>query len=63
MINAETGPKKVTTRPAERSSVVLEVEFPAAEVQRSVAESVLRRATVPVFLMRITESEAGRKAA
>lgn len=40
MINAETGPKKVTTRPAERSSVVLEVEFPADEVQRSVAESV-----------------------
>lgn len=29
----------------------------------SVAESVLRRATVPVFLMRITETEAGRKAA
>lgn len=40
MINAETGHKKVTTRPAERSSVVLEVEFPADEVQRSVAESV-----------------------
>jgi trigger factor len=40
MINAETGPKKVTTRPAERSSVVLEVEFPADQVQRSVAESV-----------------------
>ena len=40
MINAETGLKKVTTRPAERSSVVLEVEFPADEVQRSVAESV-----------------------
>jgi len=40
MINAETGPKKVTTRPAERSSVVLEVEFPADEVQRSVATSV-----------------------
>jgi trigger factor len=40
MINAETGPKKVTTRPAERSTVVLEVEFPADEVQRSVAESV-----------------------
>ncbi|MDL2335929.1 MAG: trigger factor, partial [Chloroflexota bacterium] len=40
MINAATGLKKVTTRPAERSSVVLEVEFPADEVQRSVAESV-----------------------
>ena len=40
MINADTGHKKVTTRPAERSSVVLEVEFPADEVQRSVAESV-----------------------
>lgn len=40
MINAETGPKKVTTRPAERSTVVLEVEFPADEVQRLVAESV-----------------------
>jgi trigger factor len=52
MINAETGPKKVTTRPAERSSVVLEVEFPADEVQRSVAESVrhLARSTkVPGF--------------
>ncbi|HEY8135482.1 MAG TPA: trigger factor [Candidatus Limnocylindrales bacterium] len=52
MINAETGPKKVTTRPAERSSVVLEVEFPATEVQRSVAESVrhLARSTrVPGF--------------
>lgn len=52
MINAETGPKKVTTRPAERSSVVLEVEFPAAEVQRSVAASVrhLARSTrVPGF--------------
>jgi len=52
MINAETGPTKVTTRPAERSSVVLEVEFPAAEVQRSVAESVrhLARSTrVPGF--------------
>jgi trigger factor len=52
MINAETGPKKVTTRPAERSSVVLEVEFPAAQVQRSVAESVrhLARSTrVPGF--------------
>jgi trigger factor len=52
MIDAETGPTKVTTRPAERSSVVLEVEFPAAEVQRSVAQSVrhLARSTrVPGF--------------
>lgn len=52
MINAETGPRKVTTRPAERSSVVLEVEFPADEVQRSVAQSVrhLARSTrVPGF--------------
>ena len=40
MISAETGQMKVTTRPAERSSVVLEVEFPAEHVQRSVAESV-----------------------
>lgn len=52
MINAQTGPKKVTTRPAERSSVVLEVEFPADEVRRSVAESVrhlARRTRVPGF--------------
>ncbi|MEP7159043.1 MAG: trigger factor [Chloroflexota bacterium] len=43
---------KVTTRPAERSTVVLEVEFPADEVQRSVAESVRhlsRRTKVPGF--------------
>lgn len=31
---------KVTTRPAERSSVVLEVEFPADQVRRQVDESV-----------------------
>ena len=52
MIDAETGQIKVTTRPAERSSVVLEVEFPAERVQRSVAESVrhlARRTKVPGF--------------
>jgi trigger factor len=31
---------KVTTRPAERSSVVLEVEFPADQVRRQIDESV-----------------------
>ena len=31
---------KVTTRPAERSSVVLEVEFPADQVRRQVDQSV-----------------------
>jgi trigger factor len=52
MISAETGPPKVTTRPAERSSVVLEVEFAPELVQRSVAESVRhlsRRTKVPGF--------------
>src|SRR3954463_7358002 len=52
MINAETGQMKVTTRPAERSSVVLEVEFPADRVRRSVEESVrhlARRTKVPGF--------------
>ncbi len=52
MINAQSGPMKVTTRPAERSSVVLEVEFPADEVRRSVEESVrhlARRTKVPGF--------------
>jgi trigger factor len=52
MISAEPGRPKVTTRPAERSSVVLEVEFPAEHVQRSVAESVrhlARRTKVPGF--------------
>jgi len=43
---------KVTTRPAERSSVVLEVEFPPERVRRSVEESVrhlARRTKVPGF--------------
>ncbi len=52
MINADSGQVKVTTRPAERSSVVLEVEFPAEQVRRSVEESVrhlARRTKVPGF--------------
>ena len=52
MITAQSGPMKVTTRPAERSSVVLEVEFPADEVRRSVEESVrhlAQRTRVPGF--------------
>jgi trigger factor len=52
MINAEAGQMKVTTRPAERSSVVLEVEFPAERVRRSVEESVrhlARRTRIPGF--------------
>jgi trigger factor len=43
---------RVTTRPAERRSVVLEVELPAERVQRSVDESVrhlARRTRVPGF--------------
>jgi trigger factor len=43
---------KVTTRPAEHSSVVLEVEFPADQVRRQVDESVrhlARRTKVPGF--------------
>ncbi|MEO6351436.1 MAG: trigger factor [Candidatus Limnocylindrales bacterium] len=43
---------RVTTRPAERSSVVLEVEFPADQVKRSVEQSVRhlsRRTKVPGF--------------
>lgn len=40
MISAETRQMKVTTRPAERSSVVLEVEFPADQVRRQIDESV-----------------------
>jgi trigger factor len=43
---------KVTTRPAERRSVVVEVELPAEEVRRSVDESVrhlARRTKVPGF--------------
>jgi trigger factor len=52
MINAETGPMKVSARPAERSSVVLEVEFQPDEVRRSVEESIRhlsRRTRVPGF--------------
>ena len=52
MFNAETGQMKVTTRPAERSSVVLEVEFPADQVRSQVSESVrhlARRTKVPGF--------------
>jgi len=52
MIDAETRQMKVTTRPAERSSVVLEVEFPPERVRRSVEESVrhlARRTKVPGF--------------
>jgi trigger factor len=52
MINAEKGPLRVTTRPAERSSVVLEVEFPADELKRQIDESVRhisRRTKVPGF--------------
>lgn len=52
MINADSGQMKVTTRPAERSSVVLEVEFPPDRVRRSVEESVrhlARRTKVPGF--------------
>jgi len=52
MMNAENGQMKVTTRPAEKSSVVLEVEFPPDQVQKQVAESVrhlARRTKVPGF--------------
>jgi trigger factor len=52
MINAETRQMKVTTRPAERSSVVLEVEFPPERVRRAVEESVrhlARRTRIPGF--------------
>ena len=57
MINAQAGQAvagqmKVTTRPAERSSVVLEVEFPPERVRRSVEESVrhlARRTKIPGF--------------
>ena len=52
MIDADKAPLRVTTRPAERSSVVLEVEFPAEQVKRSVEESVrhlARRTKVPGF--------------
>jgi len=52
MISAETRQMKVTTRPAEHSSVVLVVEFPADQVQTQVRESVrhlARRTKVPGF--------------
>ncbi len=52
MINAETGQMKVSTRPAEHSSVVLEVEFPADQVRRQINESVrhlAQRTKVPGF--------------
>ncbi len=52
MIDAENGRMKVTTRPAERSTVVLEVEFPPEQVRRAVEESVRhlsRRTKVPGF--------------
>ena len=52
MNDAETAPMKVTTRPAERSTVVLEVEFPARAGARAVEESVRhlsRRTKVPGF--------------
>src|SRR6187402_2815409 len=52
MINAESGQMKVSTRPAERSSVVLEVEFPQERLQRQIDESVrhlARRTKVPGF--------------
>lgn len=52
MMNAETGQLKVITRPAERSSVLLEVEFPADQVRRQIDESVrhlARRTKVPGF--------------
>jgi FKBP-type peptidyl-prolyl cis-trans isomerase (trigger factor) len=52
MAHAATDQLKVTTHPAERSSVVLEVELPAERVQRSVEQSVrhlARRTRVPGF--------------
>jgi trigger factor len=56
MIDAQTGQgageMTVTTRPAERSAVVLEVAFPPERVRRSVDESVrhlARRTKVPGF--------------
>jgi trigger factor len=52
MISAEKRRMKVTTRPAERSTVVLEVEFPADQVRNQVNESVrhlARRTKVPGF--------------
>ncbi|HUG47762.1 MAG TPA: trigger factor [Candidatus Limnocylindria bacterium] len=52
MTDAPTTSFKVTARPAQRSSVVLEVELPAERVQRSVEQSVrhlARRTRVPGF--------------
>jgi trigger factor len=52
MAQAATDQLKVTTHPAERSSVVLEVELPAERVRRSVEQSVrhlARRTKVPGF--------------
>ena len=52
MNDAENGRMKVTTRPAERSTVVLEVEFPPEQVRRAVEQSVRhlsRRTRVPGF--------------
>lgn len=52
MNDAENGRMKVTTRPAERSTIVLEVEFPPEQVRRAVEESVRhlsRRTRVPGF--------------
>ena len=52
MIQAPNPSLKVTTRPAPRSSVVLEVEFPPEQVRRTVDESVRhlsRRTKVPGF--------------
>lgn len=40
MNDAENGRMKVTTRPAERSTIVLEVKFPPEQVRRAVEESV-----------------------
>lgn len=52
MTEAQTTSLKVTARPAQRSSVVLEVELPAEQVKRSVEQSVrhlARRTRVPGF--------------
>ncbi len=52
MNDAENGRMKVTTRPAEHSTVVLEVEFPPEYVRRAVEELVRhlsRRTKVPGF--------------
>jgi trigger factor len=52
MINVPDTAVRVSTTPTGRSSVVLEVEFPAERVQRSVEESVrhlARRTKVPGF--------------